>query len=119
MTTQNNVRVGYWPKELFKYLNSGADIVRYGGTTKASAQGQSPQMGSGRLPSNLYKEVDYFAQVKIVDSNFKTNDIVEADFDGNVDTSTSCYDLHFFDNQVADLRQTFSFGGPGGASCGV
>ncbi|KAF3449419.1 hypothetical protein FNV43_RR10147 [Rhamnella rubrinervis] len=119
LITQNNVSVGYWPKELFGYLNSGADIVRYGGTTKALAQGVSPPMGSGTLPSNDYHQVDYFAQVKIVNDNFTSNDIVEADFDANIDTPTSCYDLRFFANQGGELGQTFSFGGPGGASCGA
>ncbi|XP_060673877.1 protein neprosin [Ziziphus jujuba] len=115
--TSEGFRVGYWPKELFNHLNNGADKVRYGGTTKASADGLSPPMGSGEFPTNDYHSVCFLAFVKIVDSNFKLIDIVDSTMSGTTDVTT-CYDLHYFGYQGRKLGQTFSFGGPGG-ECGT
>lgn len=100
-------------------MDSGAHLVRYGGTTITSADGLCPQMGSGRLPSNDYTRVGFFAQTKIVNSDFVSVDLDQGILRKNVDSPTSCYDLKHFGNQGAGLLDTFSFGGPGGAFCDV
>ncbi|KAI5382641.1 hypothetical protein KIW84_070171, partial [Lathyrus oleraceus] len=46
---------GYFPKELFSHLSSGASIVRYGGETYTPPGMVSPPMGSGRLPQERFK----------------------------------------------------------------
>lgn len=117
---QNNIRVGYWPKELFNHLGDGASIVRYGGTTSASAAGLSPQMGTGSFPSNNFTSgVGFFSQNKIMGSDFFMNDIVLAEMVKNVDTSIECYDLDDYGFLGPDVREILSYGGPGGASCGT
>ncbi|CAF1921087.1 unnamed protein product [Brassica oleracea] len=53
--------VGYWPKELFDILDSGANMVGVGGVVHSSPSGASPTMGNGKFPdggrrfSNLFK----------------------------------------------------------------
>ncbi|KAF3438770.1 hypothetical protein FNV43_RR21534 [Rhamnella rubrinervis] len=120
MIERNNLRIVYWPKELFNHLGDGAAVVRYGGTTSASTEtGLSPQMGTGSFPNRDYRTgVGFFIQNKIMGSDFVMNDIVLAEMVKNVDTSTACYDLGYYGFVSKDVRETFSYGGPGG-SCGT
>lgn len=109
------IRVGYWPKELFNHLNSGATKVRYGGTTMTDVL--SPPMGSGEFPNGDYKFVCYMLQVKIVNSGFKLIDIIESAMSRNADVP-KCYDVHATGFQGSNLGETLAFGGPGG-DCGT
>ncbi|KAF3438675.1 hypothetical protein FNV43_RR21439 [Rhamnella rubrinervis] len=118
LVERNNLSIGYWPKELFNHLGDGAEVVRYGGTS-ASKTGLSPQMGTGSLPNRDYRTgVGYFIQNKIMGSDFVMNDILLTEMVKNVDTSTACYDLGYYGFVASDVRETFSYGGPGG-SCGT
>ncbi|KAF3438683.1 hypothetical protein FNV43_RR21447 [Rhamnella rubrinervis] len=116
---QNNLRIGYWPKELFNHSGDDAAVVRYGGTTSASTEtGLSPQMGTGSLPNRDYTtRVGFFIRNKILGSDFVMNDILSTKMAKNVDSSAACYDLGYYGFVSTDVRETFSYGGPGGASC--
>ncbi|KAI4298165.1 hypothetical protein L6164_031757 [Bauhinia variegata] len=110
----NNIAIGYWPKELFSHMANGASFVRYGGETLTSLDGVSPPMGSGELPSTLLNVADYFAVVVSVDENYATTDVNPDRLKKNCDTGTAYYDLLYLGDQGGFLKQTFSFGGPGG-----
>lgn len=112
-----NIVIGYWPKELFNHLGTSASVVRYGGTSKDSGEGVSPPMGTGSLPGR--HKVGYFAKIKIVGPDHALTDIDRTVMGKNVDTVTSCYDLNYPGNKGIILMQVFSYGGPGGQSCGI
>lgn len=120
----NESRIGYWPKELFTHLANGASVVRYGGTTSASAATVpqdliSPPMGSGRLPNiDDPTRVAFFQNVKIVGSDYKMIDIVWSETRGNIDAPTTCYNLLFYEF-LGSRGYVFAYGGPGGHSCGT
>ncbi|KAF3438769.1 hypothetical protein FNV43_RR21533 [Rhamnella rubrinervis] len=108
-------------QELFNHLGDGAAVVRYGGTTSAATDtGLSPQMGTGSLPNRDYTTgVGFFIRNKIMGSDFVMNDILLKEMAKNVDSPAACYDLGYYGFVSTDVRETFSYGGPGGASCGT
>lgn len=116
----HDMSIGYWPKELFNHLASGASIVRYGGTSRASAnEDVSPPIGGGSLPIRHYDyRVGFFGLIKIVDSNFDVVDIDRSEMKKNVDTKTSCYDLDYRGYESLLSGHGFTYGGPGGHHCG-
>ena len=101
---------------IFTRLSTGATAVRYGEITKESADGSSPPMGSGHLPSNDQKRSCYFSHVQISGSDYNLVDIDDSNVQTLGDASASCYDVTYFGNYWG---KTFAFGGPGGNSCGV
>lgn len=114
-----NISLGYWPKELFNHLSSGASIVRYGGTSKDSRDGVSPPMGSGSYPNFKFKKAAFFEQNQIVGPDFVMTNINPSEMGKNVDTVGRCYDLKYFGYTGKRYGQVFSYGGPGGAFCGT
>lgn len=86
---------------------------------KLQQRGVSPPMGSGSLPGFDYKKVGFFGQIKIVGPDYVMIDIDRSLVAKNVDTVYSCYNLHYLDNRGKQYAQVISYGGPGGASCGI
>lgn len=118
LLNEDGEQIGYWPRELFNHLQNGASVVRYGGTTKASATGASPQMGNGNFPQEDYNKVGFFFQIKLARSDYVMSRIVFDEMRKNADASTSCYDLDYTGDRGKELGDAFSYGGPGGDSCG-
>ncbi|XP_031283653.1 uncharacterized protein LOC116142371 [Pistacia vera] len=116
LSFDNNVTIGYWPKEIFTHLDKGASFLQFGGWTYNSPDGLSPPMGSGLFPDNHYKRSCFFAQLKVMVGGGQLIDMQEADLDIFVD-NTACYDVKTFGYQGGELGETFTFGGPGG-NCG-
>ncbi|KAI5382606.1 uncharacterized protein LOC127106722 [Lathyrus oleraceus] len=108
---------GYWPKELFSHLRSGASIIRYGGETYTPPGMVSPPMGSGRLPQEKYKNSGFMERVEIINSEYNQIDINPRSMKINKNVNLSCYDLLYRGFEGGSARHSFLYGGPGGRSC--
>lgn len=83
------IRVGYWPKELFKHIQESAEYARMGGMV-FSDKSNSPPMGSGGH--------DCYFQKMVVGGGIPNLD---------VKSESRCY-------KVGGGGASFWFGGPGG-----
>lgn len=115
--TEDDVPVGYFPKEIFTHLSGGASLVRYGGETYAPPNMDSPPMGSGRLPQELFHNAAHISNLEFVDADYNEQEVDHADMKPYIDTSTNCYDLLYHGYEGPTYKQAFLFGGPGG-QCG-
>ncbi|XP_057442254.1 uncharacterized protein LOC130733977 [Lotus japonicus] len=114
----HRVPVGYWPREIFTHLSQGSSLIRYGGETFAPPNVDSPSMGSGRLPKELFKNSGFIANLQIVDSNYNEVEINPKDMKSNCDTTPNCYNVLYHGYEGPDYHQAFLYGGPGG-HCGI
>ncbi|XP_012572078.1 protein neprosin-like [Cicer arietinum] len=106
--------IGYWPKQLFTHLSTGASLIRFGGQTYAPPNMDSPPMGSGRLPKEKLKNSGFMGSLQIIDSDYNQNDVKPKDMMPYSDTDTNCYDLWYHGDQGPFWHQAFLYGGPGG-----
>lgn len=108
-----DIHIGYWPKELFDLMGGGANILGIGGAVQSSPSGVSPPMGNGHLPTK--KDMDSARVSEFLyryeNSDFK-NYYQYSKLDKLLD-SEKCYGLKKGDDYF------FTFGGPGGNSCGI
>ncbi|XP_042497668.1 uncharacterized protein LOC122076438 [Macadamia integrifolia] len=105
------VAVGYWPKELFNFLNIKADKVAWGG--EVYGESPLPEMGSGHFPSEGYGKAAYIKEIQIIDQSkvVRDFDLLHDQCEYFVD-KPGCY-LGYPVTQ--DPMGTFIlFGGPGG-----
>ncbi|ESQ41127.1 hypothetical protein EUTSA_v10015562mg [Eutrema salsugineum] len=116
---KKDVGIGYWPKELFDLIDKSVDMVGVTGAVQSSPFGISPPMGNGHLPTKNEDESARVKSVKIIDSNFKIKGSDKYKLEKILDND-KCYGLrdgktkYFF--KVSNL---FTYGGPGGNSCGI
>ncbi|KAG2274117.1 hypothetical protein Bca52824_056672 [Brassica carinata] len=104
-----DIKIGYWPKELFDIIGRSVDMVGVTGVVQASPSGISPPMGNGHLPT---QKEDESARVKT--SSFR-NYKLEKLLDNN-----KCYGLKDGKKPIfAKEYNLFTYGGPGGDSCGI
>ncbi|KAF8095204.1 hypothetical protein N665_0339s0073 [Sinapis alba] len=108
-----DIHIGYWPKELFDLMGDGANILGIGGVVQSSPSGVSPPMGNGHLPTKKDMESARVAEFlyRYENSEFK-NYYQYSNLDKLLD-SEKCYGL----KKGGDYF--FTFGGPGGNSCGI
>ncbi|KAI3922850.1 hypothetical protein MKW98_006981 [Papaver atlanticum] len=59
-----DIKVGYWPKQLFPLFKPGAESIFWGGRVKAGDDGYSPQMASGMPIDDRANHAGYFADLK-------------------------------------------------------
>ncbi|CAJ2628541.1 unnamed protein product [Trifolium pratense] len=111
------IQVGYWPKELFTHLSTGASKVRFGGETHASPNLWSPPMGSGRLPTDGYQYSSLFGRLQHIDSDSDRIDVIPEYMKSYNDAKKDCYDLKFYEHLGDLYRRAFLYGGPGGSQC--
>ncbi|CAH2044433.1 unnamed protein product [Thlaspi arvense] len=122
-----NIDVGYWPKELFNFLNNGANMVGVRGMVQTSPSGSSPPMGNGKFPTGSAMSPKdrassaIFSNIQVLNSNFEPSKIDSSHIENVVD-STNCYVLRT--GKVPLFHRTylgyfFNYGGLGGNSCGV
>ncbi|EOA22852.1 hypothetical protein CARUB_v10003582mg [Capsella rubella] len=108
--------VGYWPKELFDLIPNGVNMVGVGGAVESSpSSGISPPMGNGHLPAKDDKDDMVSARVQdilVLDSSKKFRGIDYSKLEIMLD-SEKCYGLR------RGKKHLFTFGGPGGNSCGI
>lgn len=113
--SDDNVFVGYWPKELFNHLSGGAETVAWGGIAIARKNGVSPPMGSGLL--NLsFRSTCYIRNIQYVDTQNKFRN-PDGALEQHLDRST-CYGLKDWKNcGRKEMYYCILFGGEGGR-CG-
>ncbi|GAU49538.1 hypothetical protein TSUD_74170 [Trifolium subterraneum] len=75
---KDQVHVGYWPKEIFTHLSTGASKVRFGGETFAAAITVSPPMGSGKLPQDGFQYSALMGLLQHIDTNYNEIDLYPA-----------------------------------------
>lgn len=116
-TFHKYIDMGYWPKEVFTHLANGASVIRFGGETGSLPSMPSPPMGTGYLPEAKFLYSCFFADLRVLDSQFKEQEVKPEDMKIYRDTDPKCYDLVYPGYSGPDYRQAFLFGGPGG-QCG-
>ncbi|XP_058736037.1 protein neprosin-like [Vicia villosa] len=109
--------LGYWPKELFSHLNSGASIVRFGGETYTPPVMDNPPMGSGRLPQEKVINSGFMSRIEIINSEYNETDVHPENMKINKGGNLNCYDLLYHGYEGKLNHQAFLYGGPGGKSC--
>ncbi|KAI3907534.1 hypothetical protein MKW92_032232 [Papaver armeniacum] len=104
-----NIRIGYWPSELFPAFAPGATSVFWGGRVKSGQDGNSPPMCSGRSISDNAADAGYVDSLQYIDmeDNFSKPEETE----DTVDCSQH-YDAKYYPDQNILL-----FGGSGGPKC--
>ncbi|KAI3938888.1 hypothetical protein MKW92_012511 [Papaver armeniacum] len=103
---QDEVKMGYWPKELFPLFMPGVDYIYWGGRVKSGKDGALPPMCSGQLPGPRYKTTGYFAELKYKDKN---DHVLQPD---KLEYTNDCTQLYSA-NYYVDVNQ-MHFGGTGG-----
>ncbi|KAL0709366.1 hypothetical protein Bca4012_016344 [Brassica carinata] len=114
-----DTHVGYWPKELFDLISNSVNMVGVMGAVRASSSGISPPMGNGHLPTEDEKASPHVKSLKILDSKFNVKESSKYNLEKQLDNN-KCYGLKdgkkriFFKESIL-----FTYGGPGGDSCGI
>lgn len=93
-------------------------MVGVTGAVQASPSGISPPMGNGHLPTEDEKKSARVRNLNIIDSNFKVQRGDKYKLEKLLDND-KCYGLK--DGKKAWFKEPnlFTFGGPGGNSCGI
>ncbi|XP_013610752.1 PREDICTED: uncharacterized protein LOC106317485 isoform X2 [Brassica oleracea var. oleracea] len=117
--TKKDIKIGYWPKELFDIIGRSVDMVGVTGVVQASPSGISPPMGNGHLPTQKEDESARVKNLLIVDTKYNfmpsRNYKLEKLLDNN-----KCYGLKDGKKPIfAKEYNLFTYGGPGGDSCGI
>nr|KYP69286.1 hypothetical protein KK1_008475 [Cajanus cajan] len=113
LTLKGNINIGYWPKDIVPHLGNGASVIRFGGETGSMASVSNPPMGTGYLPEAKYRYACYFARLKILDSQFKEQEVKPDDMKIYRNADPKCYDLLYPGYSGEQHRQAFLYGGPG------
>ncbi|CAN8236686.1 unnamed protein product [Cochlearia groenlandica] len=115
---EKHIPIGYWQKELFDKIKYDADNVGVMGATRASPSGVSPPMGNGQFPNKDDSKCASVAKVFFVDSDFKTLLAEKLKLEKLLD-SNQCYGLRGPKKGFFPTTNLFTYGGPGGESCGI
>ena len=114
----NHTKVGYWPKEIFTHLATGASSARYGAAVYSPPSISSPvPMGYGVMPYKAFNQACFFAHIQIVNAENQMVDIDPSKVDHFAHDKNQCYHLVYFDDLGPDVGQAFIMGGPGGYKC--
>ncbi|XP_042506747.1 uncharacterized protein LOC122083120 isoform X2 [Macadamia integrifolia] len=101
--------IGYWPKELFNYLEDKAEVVMWGGETYGT--NSYPEMGSGHFPEEGAGRACFISKIRVFDYNRIQRNVDPAE-------TLTHYDVPHCYRSIVDRsidHQTYMyFGGPGG-----
>ncbi|EOA28810.1 hypothetical protein CARUB_v10025049mg [Capsella rubella] len=106
-----NTVLGYWPSNLFKHLQYGANGIQWGGEIinfNDDSRHTTTKMGSGHFAEEGYKKASYFRNLEIIeeDDRFKL-----PEKGSSYVTKASCYNVRSsFDSRYGI---NFYYGGPG------
>ncbi|KAI3901133.1 hypothetical protein MKW92_004532, partial [Papaver armeniacum] len=109
----DDVKIGYWPKQLFELLKPGVESIFWGGRVKAGNDGVSPPMGSGLSIDEYYETTGYFAELKYID---ESNQSLQPE---SVETVVDCRgSVNLYDAKYYSKHNMLHFGGGlDGAEC--
>ncbi|XP_042396829.1 uncharacterized protein LOC121986974 [Zingiber officinale] len=111
ITYNDELPLGYFPKELLPKMNDYADIVQMGGQVKTPVNVPSPPMGSGHPSNEGPNRAAYFIEIQFLDQSnnwFVLNPksiVLGADISNYYNIS---------DNHYVDDKYVFAYGGAGG-----
>ncbi|XP_018725568.2 uncharacterized protein LOC104439075 [Eucalyptus grandis] len=111
LLTYKAIKVGYWPKELFRYLRNGSLHTAWGGIGMAGSNGFCPPMGSGHRPDGTIDHATVFRQLHWVRSDGKS---LPPDKTTTWVDRSNVYDLMNHRRTILYSGYMISFGGPGG-----
>ncbi|KAG6509098.1 hypothetical protein ZIOFF_034489 [Zingiber officinale] len=113
VTYNDELPLGYFPKELLPKMQDHAYVIQMGGHVYSPLSVPSPPMGSGHPSNEGRNKAAYFIQVQVVD---RWNDLVKLDSQ-LIETKSDISDYY----SVADDHDTFgkdvyvfAYGGAGG-----
>ncbi|KAL5705941.1 hypothetical protein ACHQM5_024165 [Ranunculus cassubicifolius] len=111
----NEIAVGYWPKEIIPELHAGAYLVAWGGLAVGIPKGESPPMGNGHRPNRNFTTACYMNKVQIVNALGR----YVSPGDLKIDLDSECYGLQYYRIRNGEMvEHALLFGGPGG-NCGM
>ncbi|XP_059441823.1 protein neprosin-like [Corylus avellana] len=111
-----NDSLGYWPKEIFTHLATGASSIRYGGVTFSPPNIRTPvPMGNGFLPVDFAPlKAGLFIRVQMMKADNPFIDINSEMIHNFHDIGGQCYGLVDV-SDIVNMGKSFNFGGPGGS----
>ncbi|KAJ4848625.1 hypothetical protein Tsubulata_045651, partial [Turnera subulata] len=87
VVVNGNIKIGYWPKEIFTSLGNGANSARFGGLTFANSDGISPPMGNGLPPTYDLRFTCSIIDMQLVDDKLVMHPVDPSIMKTNLDTS--------------------------------
>ncbi|XP_042450639.1 uncharacterized protein LOC122035292 [Zingiber officinale] len=113
VTCNNEISLGYFPKELLPKMEDNALLVQLGGFVNSPLNVPSPPMGSGHPSNEGFNKAAYFIEVQFVDEHDNLFDPYPPDLHPRADISDyySVADNHYADDKD---KYVFAYGGAGG-----
>ncbi|KAG2274118.1 hypothetical protein Bca52824_056673 [Brassica carinata] len=116
---KKDINIGYWPKELFDIIGRSVDMVGVTGVVQTSTSGISPPMGNGHLPTQKEDESARVKNLLIVDTKYNFMASRKYKLEKLLDNN-KCYGLKDGKKRIFFKESNlFTYGGPGGDSCGI
>ncbi|KAG6509060.1 hypothetical protein ZIOFF_034451 [Zingiber officinale] len=113
ITYNDQLPLGYFPKELLPKMDDYANVVQMGGFVDSPLNVPSPPMGSGHPCNEGRNKAAYFIQVQFMDSSnnlYNLNPLFIVPYTDN-DDYYSVADDHYEDDKD---KYVFAYGGVGG-----
>ncbi|XP_042467203.1 uncharacterized protein LOC122050362 [Zingiber officinale] len=111
ITYNDELPLGYFPKELLPKMNDYADIIQMGGRVKSPSNVPSPPMGSGHPSNEGPNKAAYFIEIQFIDQSNNWFVLNPKDILPGIDIG-DYYNIS--DNQYVDDKYVFAYGGGGG-----
>ncbi|KAG6526323.1 uncharacterized protein LOC122048800 [Zingiber officinale] len=113
VTYNDELPLGYFPKELVPKMDDYADAMQMGGHVYSPSNVPSPPMGSGHPSNEGRNKAAYFIQVQFVDESNNLFALNENYIEAKVDIGDyySISDNHYVDDKD---KYVFAYGGAGG-----
>ncbi|KAG6467907.1 hypothetical protein ZIOFF_072472 [Zingiber officinale] len=113
VTYNDELPLGYFPKELLPKMEDNALLVQMGGEVVSPLNVPSPPMGSGHPSNEGPSKAAYFIEVQFVDEHNNLFDPYPADLHSHADISDyySVADDHYANDKD---KYVFAYGGAGG-----
>ncbi|MCL7031977.1 hypothetical protein MKW94_003669 [Papaver nudicaule] len=107
--TLQDIRIGYWPKELFPAFSPGVASVFWGGRVKSGQDGSSPPMCSGQPINEHFADAGFINLLQYIDLN---NEPRKPE---NIKSIIEC--SKHYNAEYYPKHNILHFGGSGGTEC--
>ncbi|XP_042472156.1 uncharacterized protein LOC122054789 [Zingiber officinale] len=111
ITYNDELPLGYFPKEILPKMNDYADIIQMGGRVKSPSNVPSPPMGSGHPSNEGPNKAAYFIEIQFIDQSNNWFVLNPKDILPGIDIG-DYYNISY--NQYVDDKYVFAYGGGGG-----